>query len=151
MKHLKGLQHPDARTTDILSQYAPEDAEEMERIFQRAEQKYRMQTAAPAVPVPERVPEYKPRRLFAAAVSLAVCAVIGVGGWGLWKLSRHTPPVPPLAPEQSVDSETPQAPFLAAINTAIANGYDLQFYGNPDEEGYPILNDAQTKSPSIMP
>lgn len=35
------------------------------------------------------------------------------------------------------------APFLEAIDAALANGYDLQFYGNPDEEGYPVLSDTQ--------
>ncbi|MBQ4465232.1 MAG: hypothetical protein II916_04645 [Oscillospiraceae bacterium] len=35
------------------------------------------------------------------------------------------------------------APFLEAIDAALANGYDLQFYGNSDEEGYPVLSDTQ--------
>ena len=72
MKHLKGLDHPDRETADILSQFAPEDDDTMERVFRRAEVKYHAKTDDFAESEGGVAPPYKPRRLFAAVVSLAL-------------------------------------------------------------------------------
>lgn len=267
MKHLKGLDHPDSKTAEELSAFAPEDEETMERIFSRAEEKYRAKQETPAESEHFEVTEYKPRHILTAVVSLAACAVIGISGWSIWQLSRHKPPVSPseivtgqpdsipfyhlmdghavgfaedsditplntaqrealiqllaglswetidAPPEDSItegiwmstlgdemgecpdnwyttvmfsanavkwvqrDPETmemtgnvyyamnaeqyqhlcsivfpagnaisaakPDVPFRAAAEDALANGRDLQFYGNPDEEGFPVLTQEQ--------
>ena len=143
MKRWKQSGMPDEELTGALSAYAPGDTDTMERIFKRSEAKYQQMQEPFAEEETYQVEHDPPRVLLRVMAGLAACAVVGIGGWGLWKLSQHEPPVSPISPEQCVESETAQVPFLEALDEAIANGYDLQFYGNPDEEGYPVLSVTQ--------